>query len=119
MELKILADENIDFRIIKDLRNNGFNVVSVLEDYRSFSDKEVLQLARDKEALLLTEDKEFGEWVFAHKEKNIGVIFLRYKSDEIREISKSLLSLLLKYGDSLYKKFAVVRVNKIRIRGLP
>jgi predicted nuclease of predicted toxin-antitoxin system len=119
LQPEILADENVDFRIIKDLRNKGFNVISILEDYRSISDKEVLQLARDKEALLLTEDKDFGEWVFAHKEKNIGVIFLRYKSDEIREISKSLLSMLFKYGDSLYKKFAVVRVNKVRIRDLP
>jgi len=66
---------NVDFRIIKDLRDKGFNVISILDDYRSFSDKEVLQLAMDKKALILTEDKDFGEWVFAHKEKNLGVIF--------------------------------------------
>jgi predicted nuclease of predicted toxin-antitoxin system len=119
LQPEILADENVDFRIIKDLRNKGFNVVSVLEDYRSISDKDILQLARDKKALLLTEDKDFGEWIFAHKEKSVGVIFLRYKADEYKEISKSLLGLLLKYGDFLYKKFAVVRVNKIRIRELP
>jgi hypothetical protein len=48
LQPEILADENVDFRIIKDLRNKGVNVISILEDYRSISDKEVLQLARDK-----------------------------------------------------------------------
>jgi hypothetical protein len=80
---------NVDFRIIKDLCDKGFNVISILEDYRSFSDKEVLQLARDKKALILTEDKDFGEWVFAHKEKKLGCYFLRYKSDEINLILTS------------------------------
>ena len=40
------------------------------------------------------EDKDFGEWVFSYKEKNIGIIFLRYKPNEIKEISRTLLRLL-------------------------
>ena len=67
MQLKILADENVDYQIIKNLRNKGFNVISILENYRGTPDKEVLNLAMNKEALLLTEDKDFGEWIFAHK----------------------------------------------------
>ena len=89
-----------------------------LEDYRGISDKAVLSFSKEKEALLLTEDKDFGEWVFSYKEKNIGIIFLRYKSNEIKEISHTLLRLLQKYGSALTKKFTVIRVNKIRIREL-
>lgn len=119
MQPEILADENVDYRIVKNLRNEGFKVISILEDYRGLSDKKILELSRNQRALLLTEDKDFGEWIFAHKEQSIGVIFLRYKSDEVKEISKSLINILLKYTDSLYHKFAVVRVNKIRIREFP
>ena len=119
MQPEILADENVDYRIVKNLRNEGFKVISILEDYRGLSDKKILELSRNQRALLLTEDKDFGEWIFAHKEQGIGVIFLRYKSDEVKEISKSLINVLLKYTDSLYRKFAVVRVNKIRIREFP
>lgn len=118
MQLRIIADENVHFRIVKELRNNGFHVISVLEDYQGFSDKDILQLALHEQAILLTEDKDFGEWVFAHKEKNTGVIFLRYKFNEVKDISKSLLGLLLKYGDGLYNKFAAITAHKIRIRDL-
>ena len=118
MKLKIFADENVDYRIIKYLRNEGFYIISVLEEYRGISDKAVLSLAKEKEALLLTEDKDFGEWVYSFKEKNIGIVFLRYKPNEIKEISHSLLRLLQKYEDTLYKKFTVIRTNKIRIREL-
>lgn len=79
-----------------------------MEDFRGVSDKEILQIAKDRKALLLTEDKDFGEWVFAHKEKNTGIVFLRYKSNEMREISKSLLDLLSKYGDDLYKNLLLL-----------
>ncbi|MFH0925042.1 MAG: DUF5615 family PIN-like protein [bacterium] len=118
MPLKRLADEDIDFRIVKQLRSKGIFVVSVLEDYKGLSDKEVLELSKGTDALLLTEDKDFGEWIFAHKEKCIGVIFLRYKPEEIHQITDTLINLLYKYGESLLQKFTVLRGNKLRIRGI-
>jgi predicted nuclease of predicted toxin-antitoxin system len=119
LPLKILADEDVDYRIVKELRNKGFEVASVLEDHKSISDKEVLKIAKNKGALLITEDKDFGEWVFAHKENRVGIIFLRYKPVELKKITESLINLLLKYTDSLYQKFTVIKVNKTRIRELP
>ena len=68
MHPKILADENVDYRIIKELRKKGFNVISVLDNYKGISDKEVLGQANKENSLLLTEDSDFGEWVFVHKE---------------------------------------------------
>ena len=119
MPLKILADESVDFRIVRTLRNSGYEVVSVLEDYQGFSDKDVLEVAKSKEALLVTEDKDFGEWIFAHKEKGVGVILMRYQSNELKQITDSLMNLLNKHGESLTQKFAVIKVKKIRIRELP
>lgn len=68
MPLKILADESVDLRMVRDLISKGFEVISVLKDYQGIQDKEVLELAKRHDALLLTEDSDFGEWVFTHKE---------------------------------------------------
>ena len=40
---KILADECVDFRIVKKLRAHGFDVISVLEAHPSIPDKDVLE----------------------------------------------------------------------------
>jgi predicted nuclease of predicted toxin-antitoxin system len=119
LPLRILADESVDYRIVKNLRKSEYEVVSVLEKYQGFSDKDVLEVAKSKEALLLTEDKDFGEWIFAHKEKGVGVVLLRYKSNELKQITDSLINLLSKYSESLIQKFAVIKGSKIRIRELP
>ena len=52
----------MDYRLVKKLRTEGF-----------IKDKEVLELAKKHNAVLLTEDSDFGEWVFSHKEKSVGV----------------------------------------------
>ena len=62
----ILADENVDFRIISALRNLDFQVISIQEDYKSIPDSEVIKISKESNSIILTEDKDFGEWVFAH-----------------------------------------------------
>lgn len=63
MPVNLVADENVDFRIVKALRNTGFKIISVLQDYRGLPDRQVLEVAKQNNAILLTEDKDFGEWV--------------------------------------------------------
>ncbi|MEW6686205.1 MAG: DUF5615 family PIN-like protein [Candidatus Edwardsbacteria bacterium] len=119
MLLKILADENVDYRIINELVDRGFEVISVLKNYKGASDKEVLELARKENTLLLTEDSDFGEWIFAYGERNVGVIFLRYKSEEMENTCRSVVRVLFEYGSSLYGKFVVISESKIRVREIP
>lgn len=113
---RIIVDESVDIRIVNKLRNENYNVISILEEYRSISDKEVLHLAKKHEAVLLTEDSDFGEWVFSHKKKGFGVIFLRYKQHDLEKILDSLLLVLNRHKDTLFNKFAVIKTTKIRIR---
>lgn len=63
---RFLADESVDFRIIKSLRGK-YDVQAVIEIHAGITDEEVLQLANHMEALLLTEDKDFGELTFRLK----------------------------------------------------
>jgi predicted nuclease of predicted toxin-antitoxin system len=116
LRLNLLADEDVNFNIIRELRKHSFEITSILEDYRSALDEEVLKISEDTESILITEDKDFGEWVFAHKVKVNGVIFLRYDPRDLIKISESLIKVLSSYGTKLYGKFVVITPKKIRIR---
>lgn len=83
MQFKIIADENVNFNIVTALKNNAFDIISVLREYQGISDEEIIGLAKRFQAILLTEDSDFGHWVFAKKEKEISVIFLRYDSKDL------------------------------------
>ncbi len=119
MRVEIIADENINFQIIKKLRENDCLVVSVLESYSGITDKEVIELANVNHAILLTEDKDFGELVFSYKLSITSVIFLRYEVLEIESIIEKLLFLLNEKELSYFQnKFLTLTPNKIRIRDL-
>lgn len=112
----ILADENIDYRLIENIRLAGFDVFSVFEMIRGTSDKSIIELSRNPRRIILTEDKDFGEWVFAHNIQGISVIFLRYKFTDTEIITKILLKLLTERAEDLFGHFTTVTVNKIRTR---
>ena len=116
MPTRLLADENIDARIIEALSVRGFEVASVRTDFKGRSDREILDLAKSRQALLLTEDKDFGEWVFAFKEKGVGVIFLRYDPRHREAIINSLVAVLEGYGPKLLGRFVVLTAKKMRMR---
>jgi predicted nuclease of predicted toxin-antitoxin system len=116
--INIIADENIDFKTIKILRENGFNIVSVFEEHRGVSDFEIIELAKRRKAIIITRDKDFGEWVYSFKENEVGIILLRYQTSEIDLINSNLILIINKYNSTLYKKFVVVQKEKIRIKNL-
>lgn len=113
----ILADENIQFEIIKSLREQGFAVTSIYESARGVKDEQVIEMALQYDYLLLTEDKDFGEWVFAHHTKGLSVLFLRYSLDELQKIIQVLIYLLkTRIPDRPF--FATITPQKIRVRQL-
>jgi predicted nuclease of predicted toxin-antitoxin system len=112
----ILADENIHY-IIKTLREEGFDVLSIAETASSIKDSKVIELAQQLNYLLLTEDKDFGEWVFAHHVKDLSVLFLRYTFHEYVEITQALVH-LLKTQELQRPFFATITTRKIRVRQL-
>lgn len=118
MRLKLLADENIDFRLVTELKKQAFEVISVLKEYPGISDEQVLMLAKRHEAILITEDSDFGKWIFAYKETGVSVVFLRYKTEQLHEITTTLIKVLKEHGASLYGKFVVITPQKIRIRDI-
>jgi len=114
----IIADENLDARIIKILRDNDFSIFSIAEELHGISDKEIIEIARKTESIIFTEDKDFGEWVFSHKVKNISIVFLRYNHSEYQEIAVVLVELLKSGIENLKNHFTTVTTKKIRSRKL-
>jgi predicted nuclease of predicted toxin-antitoxin system len=118
LSLKVLADESVNFDIVKQLRELNYEVHAIVEEKRSAKDLVGLEYAKELKALLLTEDKDFGEWIFAYHVENLSVVLLRYRANEFQDIVNSLKQILQKYGESLYGKFVVIKKNKFRIREL-
>jgi predicted nuclease of predicted toxin-antitoxin system len=114
----IIADENLDARIIKILRDNDYSIFSIAEELHGISDNEVIDIARKTESIIFTEDKDFGEWVFSHKVKNLSIVFLRFHHSEYQEIAKVLVELLKSGIENLQNRFTTVTTKKIRSRRL-
>ena len=112
---KILADECVDFRIVKKLRAHGFDVVSVLEAHPSIPDKDVLELAKTYKALLLTEDKDFGWLVYVSHADSSGVILMRFPGDARRTLVEAVMRVVEEQGDRLLNAFVVVQPGHVRI----
>lgn len=113
----LLAAENLHSAIIGMLRSSGYEVVSVRETMHGASDRDVLEKARSLDAILVTEDSDFGELIFSYGISAIGVIFLRYRWQEVEAISKALLTLIStrKPAGSFY----TISPLQIRERRLP
>ena len=110
----ILADENINYKIIKSFKESGFSVISVIDDYRGLLDEEILMLAKELDRIILTEDKDFGEWFFAHHVNDVKVIFLRYEHCDLLEITQALLELLKK--NELFSQACFITLTKTKLR---
>ena len=115
--MKIVADENIDFLLIRKLRQAGFDVFSIAESQFGIKDREVLSVANTKNALLITEDKDFGELVYRFRLPNRGVLLIRLSDDLPRESATNrVLEIVLHYKETLMDSFAALDDVNIRIK---
>lgn len=113
---KFLADESVDFRIVTNLREDGYEVEAVIEMDPGISDDQVLEIANDLEAILLTEDKDFGDLTYRLNKPNQGIILIRMSGDPIEEKMNKIIQVLEEYLDQLSDSFTVISKDKVRIR---
>jgi predicted nuclease of predicted toxin-antitoxin system len=114
--MKIVADESVDFTIIKKLRLQGLEVLAIFEETPSITDEEVLSIAVDSNALLITEDKDFGELVFRLKLPHCGVILLRLGSMPTEQKGEIASRAILVHLAELTNAFSVFDGQILRIR---
>jgi predicted nuclease of predicted toxin-antitoxin system len=113
-----LADENIPRLVILQLRELGFNVISITETSPSIKDTEVISMATHLDTIILTADKDFGELAFKHSLPVPGIILLRLGGltpDEMAHITCTALIKHLNWRGSI----SVITKDAIKIRSLP
>ena len=112
----IVADENIDFRLIKRLRENDFDVFSIAESNFGIMDTNVLTIAIERHSYLITEDKDFGDLAIRDRKPHNGILLVRRKRLKALEQIEIILDVLLNRSEELYNKFSVLRDNNLIIR---
>ena len=117
--VRFLADESCDFAVVRALRTSGYDIAAVSEITPRAEDSDVINLAVREERILLTEDKDFGRLVYAHGQKTLGVILLRFPTSVRKQIAKDVVKLVEREGERLIGSFITVQPGRIRISHVP
>lgn len=114
--IKILADENIERRIVIFLKSHQFNVMSVLDYGKGFNDETVLELAFKENRLLMTSDKDFGMLIFFQRKRHCGVILLRFVTESVDQKILILENVIKEFNFKKFiDKFVVISEKTVRI----
>ena len=116
--MRFLADECCDTGLVSSLREDGHDVLYVLERKPGVSDDEVLIEDYNEERILVTEDKDFGELVYRLKKPSKGIILIRMDVKERHMKWLQLKKLIGNYEERLPGHFVVLDSHKYRFRPL-
>lgn len=79
--MKFPVDESIEYFVVAGLRDSGYDVLSVAEDFPSVEDIYVFNNANQDERIFITNDKDFGDLIYKQMYPHKGVILFRLKSE--------------------------------------
>jgi predicted nuclease of predicted toxin-antitoxin system len=117
--VKFLADECCDAPLVAGLRQDGHDVVYVMESGRGTDNETILQRAAGEDRILLTEDKDFGELVVRLELPAHGIVLLRMNPADSDAKLARLREVLQQDAVRLPHSFVVVDERKARFRPLP
>ncbi|NJD37879.1 MAG: hypothetical protein FIA89_06090 [Geobacter sp.] len=115
--MRLLADVNVERRIVLFLRSMGHDVLWVPEYDCRLTDEQLLKLAFEEQRILITNDKDFGTLVFLQKKAAYGIILFRIDDHNVRIKITILKNMLLRYQDKFTGHF--VTIGRKRIRFVP
>ena len=114
--IPLVADESVDFNIVKTLRSVGYPVYSIQESNSGISDLEVLEIAVIQKAILITEDKDFGEIVFRQKKSHFGILLIRFENKIGIEKWHEVATAFDNHIEDFAGSFTVISDKHIRIK---
>ncbi len=114
--MQIVADESVDFGIILRIRQKGYEVLSIMEEYSGIIDAEVLKIAVENQSLLITEDKDFGELTYRLKLEHNGILLIRLGEFPRAERIDLVSEIIEKHFNELCNKFSVIDKRGLRIK---
>ncbi len=113
--MRFLADENLDFAVVRKLRAAGHDVRALAEETSRTVDAEVIALAGREGRILLTEDKDFGWLAYVGGAGAEGVVLVRFPANARQRLGQSIVDLVATQGDTLRGSFTVVQPGQVRI----
>ena len=117
--IAFVADEHIPFASIQLLRDAGYKVISIRDEYPSLRDELILRLAQDEGLVIITNDKDFGDLIFRDKMLfSTGLIYLRLNRFHPAEIAELILHHINEFGVEFAGKLTVISRIKFRQRNL-
>lgn len=112
-----LANENFPKPSITLLRDNGFEVKSIQEEFQGIEDSVVMSMASEKNLIILTFDSDYGELIFKHSKNNPpAVVYFRDKGADPLFAGHLLLNLLSNSDITITNSFTVIEEKNIRQR---
>ena len=113
----VLADESVNRFVVRELRNQGLQVISIAEECPGIRDQDVIAMANNKQALLVTADRDFGDLVFRDRhQSHFGVLLLRIDELNNEEQAKLVATTFLNPSLRMEGNFSVLKPRTIRIR---
>ncbi len=117
--MRFLADENLDFGVVRALRAAGHDVRALAEETTRTLDAEVIALASRDRRILLTEDKDFGWLAFVAGAGGEGAILVRFPASARPLLGHAITDLVASHGNALTGSFTVVQPGHSRITPWP
>lgn len=75
--MNFIVDENVSYGLVQELRQLGFKVISIAEDFPSLNDTEIFALLQKEKGFLFTRDYHFTNPIRFPLSQQIGIIYLR------------------------------------------
>lgn len=114
-EIRIITDENISPKVVTYLREQGIDVIDTKEqNWHGKEDEEILENAYREKRFVLTHDSDFGTLAINEGKRNYGIIYLRLRNVNPRNVIKVYEQLL---GlDTAISPGTILVIEETRIR---
>jgi predicted nuclease of predicted toxin-antitoxin system len=113
--MKLLANENFPQSSVRLLKEAGYDIVSVGEDFAGIMDSEVIDFAVKENRTIITFDRDYGELIFKRGYKpSAGVIYLRWENFQPEEPGKYLIEFLSSLNIQFEGMLTVISTDNIR-----
>ena len=101
--MKFVADINITQTVIRNLKQNGHNVLDVKKQNPTIPDIDLIRLAQKENCIILSHDKDFERLVTLPKYR-VGIIVIRLKAQSVEQHWLKLNELLSNNTEDVLSK---------------
>lgn len=116
-DIRILTDENISPRVIAFLKDQEIDVLDTKEQkWYGKEDEELLEIAYQEQRFVLTHDSDFGTLAINEGKRNYGIIYLRLRNLNPRNVIRVYEQLLCLDASVSPGTILVVEKARVRIR---